>query len=149
MQSGATLTLSGSISDGAASNGMVVLGGGTLAIAGANPNTYSGDTVIGNQQSGNSVVVDVQKSQGLGSGGVSVATGAALQLQGNVTLANAMLSLSGSGSAVAPHCKTSAATTFGTAISRSPTAPCRVPTEQYNAYSPVNTSIISGTPLAR
>ena len=51
VQSGSMLTLSGIISDGAASNGMVLLAArGTVAIAGTSANTYSGDTVIGNRR---------------------------------------------------------------------------------------------------
>jgi autotransporter-associated beta strand protein len=90
-QGGSTLTLSGVISDGAAANSILLLGGGTVVIAGSGANTYSGDTIA------NAGVLNVQKSQGLGSGGVSVAAGAELQLQGNITLSNPMLALSGSG----------------------------------------------------
>ena len=97
-QSGSTLTLSGVISDGAASNSLLLCGLGTVVIAGGSPNTYSGDTIVGNLATGNACVLNVQKSQGLGTGSVSVATGAALQLQGNVTLSSSMLSLSGTGS---------------------------------------------------
>ena len=62
-----------------------------MVIAGSGANTYSGDTIV------NAGVLNVQKCQGLGSGGVSVAAGAEIQLQGNITLSNAMLTLAGSG----------------------------------------------------
>jgi fibronectin-binding autotransporter adhesin len=66
-------------------------GAGTLTLAGNN--TYSGATTI------SSGVVNIRHNQALGStvSGTTVASGAALQLQDNISVGNEALSLSGTG----------------------------------------------------
>ncbi|MDD4869536.1 MAG: DUF2341 domain-containing protein [Kiritimatiellae bacterium] len=76
---------------GAGSGGLTMDGSGTLTLTGAN--TYSGATTI------NAGVVNIRNATGLGTtaGGVSVASGAALQLQGGITVGAEALTLNGTG----------------------------------------------------
>lgn len=82
-------TLSGAIGTG--SGTLLKDGAGTLTLAG--DSTYTGTTTI------SSGVVNLRHSSALGStsGGTSVAAGAALQLQNNISVGSEALSLSGTG----------------------------------------------------
>jgi autotransporter-associated beta strand protein len=66
-------------------------GAGTLTLGGAN--TYSGNTTV------NAGVLNIQNATALGSGTgtTTVASGAALQLEGNIAVGNAPLTLNGTG----------------------------------------------------
>jgi fibronectin-binding autotransporter adhesin len=64
-------------------------GDGTLILAGNN--NYSGTTTV------SAGVLNIQNSGALGSGTVSVTSGAAIQLQGNLTIGNQNLTLNGNG----------------------------------------------------
>ena len=55
------------------------------------PNTFTGGSAI------NAGVVNVQNATALGAGAVSVSSGAALEVQGGITLASVPLALSGTG----------------------------------------------------
>src|SRR5262249_28439857 len=62
---------------------------GTVTLSGAN--TWTGTTTV------NAGVLNLQNGAALGTGGTTVAAGAALQLQGNITVDSEPLTLSGSG----------------------------------------------------
>jgi autotransporter-associated beta strand protein len=84
-----TLTISGIIS-GATTN-ITKLGSGTLSLSGAN--TYVGATSV-------SVgILNIQNAQGTGTvaGGVTVLSGASMELEGGITIGNEALSLAGEG----------------------------------------------------
>ena len=83
-----TLTLSGVST--ATNGGLTKIGAGTLTLSGAN--TYTGATTV------SAGVLNIQNSSALGSttGGTSVLSGAALQLQGGITVGE-NLTLSGTG----------------------------------------------------
>ncbi|MFA4916765.1 MAG: autotransporter-associated beta strand repeat-containing protein, partial [Syntrophales bacterium] len=68
-----------------------LLGTGTLVLTGAN--TYTGPTTV------NAGVLNIQHSTALGTTltGTTVASGAALQIQGGITIGNELLTLSGAG----------------------------------------------------
>jgi len=70
---------------------LIKLGGGTLILGGAN--TYSGATTV------NDGVLNLQNSAALGSGTgtTTVASGAAMQLEGDITVGNEALTLNGTG----------------------------------------------------
>lgn len=88
-----SLTVSGVISDGAATYGLQKAGSGTLILSGIN--SYGGETLISQG------VLSIRADRGLGatSGDTSVANGAALELEGGVSVAGAevLTSLAGSG----------------------------------------------------
>ncbi len=71
--------------------GLTKLGAGTLTLSGAN--SYDGTTLI------SAGVLNIQNNTALGSttGGTTVTGGAALQLQGGITVGNEALSLNGTG----------------------------------------------------
>ena len=71
--------------------GLTKTGGGTLTLSGAN--SYTGATTV------SAGVLNVQNATGLGTtaAGTTVASGAALQLQGGITVGNETLSLNGTG----------------------------------------------------
>lgn len=76
--SGGTFTVSGVIDDGAGTFGFTKTGTGTLFLTGAN--TYDGTTAI------SAGVINIQNATALGatSGNVTIANGAALQIQGGI-----------------------------------------------------------------
>ncbi|MEO6874015.1 MAG: autotransporter-associated beta strand repeat-containing protein [Opitutaceae bacterium] len=82
-------TISGVIGNG--TGGLTKLGAGTLTLTGAN--SYKGGTTI------TSGVVNIQNNTALGTsgGGTSVAAGAALHLQNDITVTGEMLTLNGTG----------------------------------------------------
>lgn len=82
-------TISGVIGNG--SGGITKTGTGTLTLSGAN--TYTGGTTI------SAGVVNIQNNSALGTTGTgtTVATGAALQLQNNITVTGEPLTLNGTG----------------------------------------------------
>lgn len=84
-------TISGVISNGSGTGTLTKDGTGTLTLTGNN--NYSGVTTISEG------VVNVRNDYGLGTtgAGTTVATGAALQLQGNISVGAESLSLSGTG----------------------------------------------------
>lgn len=84
---GGNTSISGVIGAGAIA--LTKTGSGTLALTG--PNTYTGATTISEG------IVNVQNGSGLGTiaGGVTVGSGATLQIQGGITIGNEPLSLSG------------------------------------------------------
>ncbi len=84
-------TISGVISNGTGTGTLVKDGDGTLTLTGNN--NYSGTTTISDG------VVNVRNDYGLGTtgAGTTVATGAALQLQNNISVGAESLSLSGTG----------------------------------------------------
>jgi autotransporter-associated beta strand protein/T5SS/PEP-CTERM-associated repeat protein len=88
---GGNLTITGAIGESATSSGLTKLGSGTLILAGTN--TYTGDTTI------SAGLVNVRQSGALGAGTgvVTVASGTALQLQGNATITGHDLTLNGVG----------------------------------------------------
>ncbi len=73
-----TLTLSGGITDGAASLLLIKIGTGTLEITA--PGTYDGGTLV------DQGTLVASHSSALGTGQVSVASGATLELENNVTI---------------------------------------------------------------
>ena len=82
-------TISGIIGNG--TGGITKTGTGTLTLSGAN--TYTGGTTVSNG------VVNLQNSSALGTAGTgtTVAAGAALQLQNNITITGEALTLNGTG----------------------------------------------------
>jgi fibronectin-binding autotransporter adhesin len=91
----ATLNVSSAITDGASTFNLTKNGTGVLALSGSND--YDGATAI------NTGVLNIQHNNALGTavGGTTVASGAALQLQGNITITGETLSLNGPGMASA------------------------------------------------
>ncbi|HEX2830690.1 MAG TPA: autotransporter-associated beta strand repeat-containing protein [Burkholderiales bacterium] len=87
-QGASDITVSGVINNG--SNGITKAGTGTLTLSGAN--TYTGATTI----NAGRVIATNSGSLGTAAAGTTVANGAALELQGNITLADA-LSIAGTG----------------------------------------------------
>lgn len=90
VESGTTLTISGAIAPHDGSTGSLTkVGAGTLVLAGAN--TYTGPTYV------NEGLVNLQHASALGTGnaGTTVASGAQLQLQNNITVSGESLTLSG------------------------------------------------------
>jgi len=87
------LFISGAVTNGNASSdqGIIKTGNGTLTLAGSN--TYTGATAI------NAGVLNLQNADGLGTAaaGTTVASGAALQLQGGISVGGEALTLSGNG----------------------------------------------------
>ena len=85
---GANTTANGIISG---TGGLTKSGSGTLTFSGAN--SYSGATIV------SAGVLNIRDSTGLGtaSGGTTVNIGAALQLQGGITVGNETLTLDGTG----------------------------------------------------
>ena len=83
-----TATQSGVISETGGARPLEKIGAGTLVLSGAN--TYSGPTTI------SAGVLNIRSDTALGSGAVTVASGAALELQGGISPDNA-LTLNGSG----------------------------------------------------
>lgn len=83
-----TLTINGIISGG---KKVIKVGAGTVIFSGAN--NYTGGTLI------NAGVLNIQSNTGTGTpgGGVTVSGGAALQVQGGITIGNENLTLNGSG----------------------------------------------------
>ena len=73
-----TLTISGAITDNTNGFALTKVGTGTLALSSAN--TYSGGTTISNG------VLAISNGSALGSGSISVADGAELDLSGDITL---------------------------------------------------------------
>ena len=87
----ANLTLTGALGESAAASGLTKLGLGTLTLA--NANTYTGETLI----SAGTVIAKHSGAFGAGAGGVTIAAGTALLLQGDATLAGRDLTLNGYG----------------------------------------------------
>ncbi|MDO8438199.1 MAG: autotransporter-associated beta strand repeat-containing protein, partial [Nitrosomonadaceae bacterium] len=85
---GTQLTLSGAITDGGSSFALNKSGAGTLVLSSAN--TYDGGTGV------TAGVVNLQNATAAGTGTVAVTSGAAVQMQGGITVANA-LTLNGTG----------------------------------------------------
>ena len=88
---GVDVTISGSIAEWVAGATVTKQGSGTLVLSGAN--SYTGLTTV------SSGVLNIQNSSALGTtaAGTNVAAGAALQIQGNIVVANEALTLNGSG----------------------------------------------------
>lgn len=89
---GYSITIGNALLAGAGSGGLTKSGGtGTLILAGAN--TYTGLTAV------NIGVLNIQNNTALGStaGSTTVASGAALQLQGGITVTGEALSIAGNG----------------------------------------------------
>jgi fibronectin-binding autotransporter adhesin len=85
--SGATLTVGG-VSQGASGLALTKSGAGTLVITGSS--NYSGGTSI------SAGVLNIRNSNSLGLGSATISSGAALQLQGGITVGNS-LTINGSG----------------------------------------------------
>ena len=100
---GTGLTISGPISDGVASSGISLAGGGTLTLSATN--TYSGGTTI----AGGRLITTAAGT--LGSGPVSVAAGGTLALAGSVSAMSQSMNVANSGSLLVCG---SAAQTIGT-----------------------------------
>jgi autotransporter-associated beta strand protein len=87
------LLITGAVTNGNASSdqGIIKTGNGTLTLAGSN--TYTGATAI------NAGVLNLQNADGLGTAavGTTVASGAALQLEGGISVGGEALTLSGNG----------------------------------------------------
>ncbi len=81
-----TTTLSGILNG---NGGITKTGAGTLVLTGANTNT--GGTAV------NAGALNIRHANALGSGDVSVASGAGLELQGGITVSGARATLTGSG----------------------------------------------------
>ena len=101
---GTGLAISGPISDGAASSGISLAGGGTLTLSATN--TYSGGTTIA---AGRLITTAAGT---LGTGPVSVAAGATLELAGTVSAMSPAMNVSNSGSLVI--CGSAASQNVGT-----------------------------------
>jgi autotransporter-associated beta strand protein len=96
---GSTLTLSGVISDLGSGHGLTKEGAGTIALSGNN--TYRGITTVNNG------ILDVESNTALGAADGTAATGTVvnstntetgtLQIDGNVTVSNELLTLNGAG----------------------------------------------------
>ncbi len=86
-----TTTFSGAIGQNAAGRSLTKAGTGTLVLSGSN--SYSGATTI------NAGVVNIRNANGLGTtaGGATVASGAALELQGGIAVGAQALTLNGTG----------------------------------------------------
>jgi autotransporter-associated beta strand protein len=85
---GSTLTISGAVGDLGSMLGLTKIGGGTLALSSAN--TYGGGTTV------SAGIVRASNATSLGTGAGTVSSGAAVEVSGGITIANA-LTLSGSG----------------------------------------------------
>lgn len=87
---GVTATINTPIVDGSAT-GLNKVGAGTLVLAGSN--LYTGTTTI------SAGALNIQSATALGTtaGGTAVASGAALQMQGGITVAGEILTLNGAG----------------------------------------------------
>ncbi len=85
------LTFSGAIGDGGNGYGITKTGTGTLVLSGNN--TYTGNTTI------SAGVLNIQHANALGGtgNGTTVASGAALQLQGGITVSGEALTIAGAG----------------------------------------------------
>lgn len=81
-----TTTLSGVLNG---NGGITKTGAGTLVLSGANTNT--GDTAV------NAGVLGIRHANALGGGDVAVASGAVLELQGDITVGGRRVTLTGSG----------------------------------------------------
>ena len=88
---GVDLLISGAMAEYTAGSTVTKQGAGTLVLSGAN--SYTGLTTI------SSGVLNIQNATGLGTtaGGTTVASGAALQLQGGISVGNEALTLNGGG----------------------------------------------------
>ncbi|MEK0447003.1 MAG: hypothetical protein RLZZ399_2324, partial [Verrucomicrobiota bacterium] len=86
-----TLTVGGIIGDGGAGYGLTKLGGGTLVLSGAN--TYSGLTSV----SAGILRLTQSGALGTGSAGVTVASGASLELSGGIGISAGPVTLAGAG----------------------------------------------------
>ncbi|MES2694772.1 MAG: autotransporter-associated beta strand repeat-containing protein, partial [Verrucomicrobiota bacterium] len=86
-----SLTISGVIGESVVPSGLIKSGNGALILT--NANTYTGATTL------NAGILNIQNSGALGTGtlGVTVASGAALQLQGNLTVSGQPLTINGPG----------------------------------------------------
>ncbi|MEN3368683.1 MAG: fibronectin-binding autotransporter adhesin [Verrucomicrobiota bacterium] len=84
-------TFSGVLEDGTGAISFTKAGTGTLTLTGTN--TYSGATVV------SAGVLDIEHSSALGTtaAGTTVSSGAALQIQGGISVGNEALTLNGSG----------------------------------------------------
>lgn len=88
---GVTNSYSGNIGDGAGAMSLTKTGTGTQTLSGAN--TYTGTTSV------SAGVLNIQNASGLGTtaAGTTVTSGAALQLQGGITVGAEALTLNGTG----------------------------------------------------
>lgn len=92
---GGTLALSGPITEANAGVKLTYAGNGTFVLTGSN--AYTGNTVIGESASANTIVsAQSNNAFGSGSGTVSVSAASELNLQGNVTISKNLI-LNGSG----------------------------------------------------
>lgn len=108
---GNDVIISGSMAEVGGSTTITKQGAGKLVLSGAN--TYSGLTTI------SAGILNIQNSTALGTttGGTTVASGASLQIQGNIIVGNEALTLNGSGTGgVGAFRNISGSNTFGGAV---------------------------------